>query len=225
MQWEIQQAEAIPQSKHKLLTVIAYSTGGNVVQREVRWAESKVWILLHLCAFLVCVLFTASKWICKKLSFSSVALHDMAATQKKKKKKIQVTENRNLLLLEVFPQSRRFCIISYKSPIQTELMEYTLKQPPPPWPLNSHANKMYKYKEEENCKVHSLAGMGCWNISKVLQECETCNYGLYLFCGVKFAMLISDTEKQKSTGTVYSRGGAWLKWRCRVCKSPASSII
>lgn len=32
MQWEIQQAEAIPQSKHKLLTVIAYSTGGNVVQ-------------------------------------------------------------------------------------------------------------------------------------------------------------------------------------------------
>lgn len=114
-----------------------------------------------------------------------------------KKNKIQVTENRNLLLLEVFPQSRRFCIISYKSPIQTELMEYTLKQPSPPWPWNSHANKMYKYKEEENCKIHSLSGMGCWNISKVLQECETCNYGLYLLCGVKFAMLISDTEKLK----------------------------
>lgn len=149
MQWEIQQAEAIPQSKHKLLTVIAYSTGGNVVQREVRWAEYKVWILLHLCAFLVCVLFAASKWICKQSSFSSVAPHDMAATEKK----VQVTENRNLLLLEVFPQSRRFCIISYKSPIQTELMEYTLKQPPPPWPLNSHANKMYKYKEEENSQL------------------------------------------------------------------------
>lgn len=43
--------------------------------------------------------------------------------QKKKTYQIQVTENRNLLLLEVFHQSRRLCIISYKSPIQTELME------------------------------------------------------------------------------------------------------
>lgn len=63
----------------------------------------------------------------------SAAPQDIAATEMKKKKKfkIQVTENRNLLLLEVFSQSRRFCIISYKSPIQTELMEYTLKQTPP----------------------------------------------------------------------------------------------
>lgn len=72
--------------------------------------------------------------------------------------------------------------------------------------LNSHANKMYKYKEEENCKIHSLAGMGCWNISKVLQKCELFNYRLYLLGGVKFAMLVSDTEKQESTGTVYSMG-------------------
>lgn len=47
--------------------------------------------------------------------------------------------------------------------------------------------------------------MGCLNTSKVLQECEICNYGLYLFCGVKLAVLISNTE-QKSRGTVYSRG-------------------
>lgn len=39
----------------------------------------------------------------------------------------------------------------------------------------------------------------------MLQECEICNYGLYLRCGVKFTMLISDTEKQESTGTVYNR--------------------
>lgn len=160
-----------------------------------------------------CFIFVHFWFVCYSLHPSEYAnnrhfplLLPMIWQQLRKKYKIQVTENRNLLLLEVFPQSRRFCIISYKSPIQTELMEYTLKQPPPPWPLNSHANKMYKYKEEENCKIHSLAGMGCWNISKVLQECKICNYGLYLLCGVKFAMLISDTEKQKSTGTLYSRG-------------------
>lgn len=65
---------------------------------------------------------------------SSAAPQDIAATEMEKQQQkklylIQVTENRNLLLLEIFHQSRRFCIISYKSPIQTELMEYTLKQP------------------------------------------------------------------------------------------------
>lgn len=51
----------------------------------------------------------------------SSAIHDLAA--KEVKQNIPETENRNLLLLEVFHQSRRLCIISYKSPIQTELME------------------------------------------------------------------------------------------------------
>lgn len=174
--------------------------------------DKKVWILPHLCAFLVWCVIHCIHVNMPTIVISSAAPHDIAATEMGKKEfKIQVTENRNLLLLGVFPQSRRFCIISYKSPIQTELMEYTLKQPPPPWPLNSHANKIYKYKEKEICTIHSMAGMGCWNISKVSPECEICNYWLYLLCGVKFAMLTSDTEKKrksKSTGNTfdYTRG-------------------
>lgn len=42
MQWDIQQAEAIPHSLNtSFLTVRAHSPGGNVVCREVRQAEKK----------------------------------------------------------------------------------------------------------------------------------------------------------------------------------------
>lgn len=70
-----------------------------------------------------------------------------------------------------FTQSRRFCIISYKSPIQTELMEkYTSKQPFPTTTSQQPHKEMYKYKLHENCTVHSLAGLGCSSLSRGMRE-------------------------------------------------------
>lgn len=99
-------------------------------------------------------------------------------------------------------------------------MEYTLKQPPPPWPLNCHTNKIYKYKEEENCTIHSLAGMGCCNTSKVLPEWEIWFELLIIFAlWSKVHSLWNRKKKVQEMFTVR------LKGSFRVCKSPASSII
>lgn len=202
MQWEIQQAEAIPVKTQAFDTHSIFDRGRCCPARSETSRAKGVDSASSLCISGLCVVH------CIQVNMQTIVIFLCCSTwhgsnwEKSTRYRWQRTEiSYNW---KYFPQSRRFCIISYKSPIQTELMEYMLKQPPPPWPLNSHANKMYKYKEEENCKVHSLAGMGCWNISKVLQKCESCNYGLDLLCGGKFIMFISDGGK-KSTRS----GDAW----------------
>lgn len=79
--------------------------------------------------FSISVHFSSAFDCCIQMNMQTIVIpssapHELAARKVEQNiQKIQVTENRNLLLLEVFHQSRRFCIISYKSPIQTELME------------------------------------------------------------------------------------------------------
>lgn len=54
-------------------------------------------------------------------------------------------------------------------------------------PLTATQMKCTNRRKRENCTIHILAGMGCWNTSKVLQESEICNSWLHLLCGVKLS--------------------------------------
>lgn len=93
----------------------------------------------------------------------------------------------------------------------------------------TQGNKMYKYKLQENCTFHSLAGLKCWTLSKYV---ENVNFFFFHssrvvdFCFVRYemlAMLVSDKKEKKNKAvkpTMYSR----IRGDYKLCKSPTSSI-
>lgn len=108
------------QFKYKPMINGAYSSRGNCFQTsQMRRGQGVRASLLFIS---VSCLIVAPTPICRQPLFSSSALQEWAAKERGTYQ-TQVTENRNLLLLEIFHQSRRLCVISYKNPIQTELME------------------------------------------------------------------------------------------------------
>lgn len=124
------------QLKYKLSTITAYSTGGNVAQTELSWAAEEE--VPRLSPLLPCSEgITPPKVLPHSACSSRVDSSEGGGTTRKEIQRTEIS-----YYWKYFTQSRRLCIISYKSPIQTELMEkYTSKQPFRPRPLDSHTKK------------------------------------------------------------------------------------
>lgn len=158
MQWDTQQAEANPtQLKYKLSTITAYIQQGGQRCPDRIELSSGDGSAASFNYYYFRQKFSPSS---ARSSKGLVAAREMGRIQRYR-------EQKSLTTGSISPKSRRFCIISYKSPIQTELMEkYTSKQPLPATTSQQPHKEIYKYKLHENCTVHSLAGLGCSSLSR-----------------------------------------------------------